>query len=248
MDIHKPKPWHGAREFLKEYAIIVVGVLTALGAEQAVEAIHTAHKAAEAEDLVREEMARNLLFARDLALFAPCHRAEFEGAQRLLLASAPSGQLGTLPHFAFRTRTFTWGQWEGAVASGIAGHFPTERRLIYQRLYLLGDADGGGSLNALQQSRLELAGRLGTLRLPPRQIDIGTREQLLQDARLANFEEGRIEGLASAFATFAEPLRLPAPKVSTRTHPFTPAEVKACLDNVAAETAGLPPLPPLPPA
>jgi hypothetical protein len=30
MDIHKPKPWHGVREFLKEYVIIVVGVLTAL--------------------------------------------------------------------------------------------------------------------------------------------------------------------------------------------------------------------------
>ncbi len=37
MDIHKPKPWYGAREFLKEYVIIVVGVLTALGAEQVVE-------------------------------------------------------------------------------------------------------------------------------------------------------------------------------------------------------------------
>lgn len=32
MDIHKPKPWHGVREFLKEYLIIVVGVLTALAA------------------------------------------------------------------------------------------------------------------------------------------------------------------------------------------------------------------------
>ena len=40
MDIHKPKPWHGAREFLKEYAIIVVGVLTALAGEQAVEGVH----------------------------------------------------------------------------------------------------------------------------------------------------------------------------------------------------------------
>jgi hypothetical protein len=26
MDIHKPKPWPGVREFLKEYAIIVIGV------------------------------------------------------------------------------------------------------------------------------------------------------------------------------------------------------------------------------
>jgi hypothetical protein len=31
MDIHKPKSWHGFREFLKEYAIVVVGVLTAPG-------------------------------------------------------------------------------------------------------------------------------------------------------------------------------------------------------------------------
>jgi hypothetical protein len=33
MDIHKPKPWHGLREFLKEYLIIVVGVMTALAGE-----------------------------------------------------------------------------------------------------------------------------------------------------------------------------------------------------------------------
>jgi len=32
MDMHKPKPWHSVREFLKEYAIVVVGVLTALAA------------------------------------------------------------------------------------------------------------------------------------------------------------------------------------------------------------------------
>ena len=29
MDIHKPKPWHGLREFLKEYLITVVGEKTA---------------------------------------------------------------------------------------------------------------------------------------------------------------------------------------------------------------------------
>jgi hypothetical protein len=35
MDIHKPKPWHGWREFLKEYATLVIGVLTALAFQQA---------------------------------------------------------------------------------------------------------------------------------------------------------------------------------------------------------------------
>ena len=28
MDVHKPKPWHGWREFLKEYGIIVLGVVS----------------------------------------------------------------------------------------------------------------------------------------------------------------------------------------------------------------------------
>ena len=37
MDVHKPKPIRNWREFLKEYAIIVIGVLTALAAEQAAE-------------------------------------------------------------------------------------------------------------------------------------------------------------------------------------------------------------------
>ena len=44
MDIHKPRPWHSFREFLKEYLIIVVGVLTALAAEAGVEALHWRHQ------------------------------------------------------------------------------------------------------------------------------------------------------------------------------------------------------------
>ena len=35
MEIHKPHPVHSWRAFLKEYAIVVLGVATALAAEQA---------------------------------------------------------------------------------------------------------------------------------------------------------------------------------------------------------------------
>lgn len=56
MDIHKPKPWHGLREFLKEYGIIVLGVLTALGLEQAVEAAHRAAEVREAREALHEEI------------------------------------------------------------------------------------------------------------------------------------------------------------------------------------------------
>jgi hypothetical protein len=56
MDIHKPKPWHGVREFLKEYVIIVVGVLTALGAEQAVEWRRVHGEVGEARAALHTEM------------------------------------------------------------------------------------------------------------------------------------------------------------------------------------------------
>jgi hypothetical protein len=60
MDIHKPKPWHGVREFLKEYLIIVVGVLTALAGEQAVEAIHRHEEVAKAREALKLEVRRDL--------------------------------------------------------------------------------------------------------------------------------------------------------------------------------------------
>ena len=60
MDVHKPKPVHTWREFLKEYAIIVLGVATALAGEQAVEKLRDHSRAAEARANIREEIAHNL--------------------------------------------------------------------------------------------------------------------------------------------------------------------------------------------
>jgi len=56
MDIHKPKPWHGWRELLKEVGTIVIGVLIAIAFEQAVEWLHWRHKLADADAAVRFEL------------------------------------------------------------------------------------------------------------------------------------------------------------------------------------------------
>src|SRR3954470_17380569 len=60
MEIHKSKPIHNWREFLKEYVIIVLGVATALAAEQAVEAAHNHERAGQARTTIRAEIARNI--------------------------------------------------------------------------------------------------------------------------------------------------------------------------------------------
>src|ERR1700760_1375539 len=57
MDIHKPKPIHSWREFLKEVGIIVLGVLIALGGEQTVETLSWSGRVREGEAQMRKEIA-----------------------------------------------------------------------------------------------------------------------------------------------------------------------------------------------
>ena len=60
MDIHKPKPWHGWREFLKELGTIILGILIALSLEAVVEALRERQQAGEARANIRQELAENL--------------------------------------------------------------------------------------------------------------------------------------------------------------------------------------------
>jgi hypothetical protein len=60
MDIHLPKPFHNWREFLKEYGIIVLGVLTALGLEQAIEWAHHRSEVREATETLRAQSEDDL--------------------------------------------------------------------------------------------------------------------------------------------------------------------------------------------
>jgi hypothetical protein len=72
MEIHKPKPWHGGRELLKEVGTIVLGVLIALAAEQAVETLHWRHKVAILEGSIRGELSNDLGLASEQKALHPC--------------------------------------------------------------------------------------------------------------------------------------------------------------------------------
>jgi hypothetical protein len=59
MEVHKPKAWRGWREFLKEIGTIVIGVLIAIGAEQAAEALHHRAQVREMSGKLRAESEEN---------------------------------------------------------------------------------------------------------------------------------------------------------------------------------------------
>jgi len=90
MDIHKPKPWHGVREFLKEYVIIVVGVLTALGAEQVAEWLHWREQVALADEALTAEVQVNLNRSYQRIVVAACQRDRLAELRDLLLKPGPA--------------------------------------------------------------------------------------------------------------------------------------------------------------
>jgi hypothetical protein len=131
---HKPKPWHGWREFLREYAIVVVGVLTAAAVGLTVDWLHRRAEVAEARKALRSEIADNAskalvtieqercLGALEAQLIAAGNRGALLGArrpQRALPADIPAPVSST---------------WD-VVKAGAAAHMPFEERVAYSRFY-----------------------------------------------------------------------------------------------------------------
>jgi hypothetical protein len=100
MDIHKPKPWHGVREFLKEYVIIVIGVLTALAAEQGVEWLHWRQQVRTTEERLLPEVQRNLLDLSERVVERPCLAERTANLRDALLQS--DGHWEANPYYQFR--------------------------------------------------------------------------------------------------------------------------------------------------
>jgi hypothetical protein len=84
MHFHLPKPMHGWREFVGEVGIIVLGVLIALGAEQALEGLHDRHVAAQSRRDVREEVATDVGFYRGRLDESSCVAARLADLSKII--------------------------------------------------------------------------------------------------------------------------------------------------------------------
>jgi len=136
MDIHKPKPWHGFREFLKEYLIIVVGVLTALGAEALVENLHERRLSAEAREAVRGEIAADLGWMLRRREEQACidRRLDELGA---VLAEAREGRPYQAPQWVGRPLSVPVSsrRWAATAQAGRASLLRSEEQGTYATLY-----------------------------------------------------------------------------------------------------------------
>jgi hypothetical protein len=129
MEIHKPKPIHNWREFLKEYAIIVLGVATALAAEQAVEALHWHYRVQDAMAAIRLELHDDTApqgYVRGAA--APCYDKQLDAIQAAIEQGRSRAEItGLIARYAPPRRTWSSNAWDSMLASGVAAHLPTDQ-------------------------------------------------------------------------------------------------------------------------
>jgi len=118
MDIHKPKAWHGWREFLKEIGTIVIGVLIALGAEQAVEQLHWSSEVRTARAALAAEMGHSNRHLAYRVAAEPCIARRLDALESIVERTArrdPVPQLGVvIPDIGNALNDSVWANYRAA--------------------------------------------------------------------------------------------------------------------------------------
>ena len=140
MDIHPPKhPIRSPREFLNEVGVIVLGVLIALGAEQAVAKVHEHTESTETRRSVRSEIGADLLLLTIRAASQGCIDRRLDDIGTIL---AHAGDGVPQPHPTWVSRPEFWSlsssNWQAATGAGRAALLPEgeQRRLgLYYNIF-----------------------------------------------------------------------------------------------------------------
>lgn len=136
MHFHVPKPLHGWREFVGEVAIIVLGVLIALGAEAAVQSIEWRHKVGAAVADMNNELGSGdgpEAYER-LALHA-CVAAHLERLRASVEQGDRAESRKLIDQFWLPNRTWDSLARDAANTADVAAHMPHERMLQYRIAY-----------------------------------------------------------------------------------------------------------------
>jgi hypothetical protein len=136
MDVHKPKLLHNWRELLKEWGIIVLGVLTALFAEQAVQSFEWHQKVDAAIADMDNELTRGngpQAYAR-LAMH-DCVAARLDDMRNAVERGDRAQSRKLIDSFWLPKRTWDSLARESATASDIASHMPHDRMFQYRIAY-----------------------------------------------------------------------------------------------------------------
>jgi len=133
IETHQEKPIHGWADFLKEVGTIVLGVLIALAAEQAVDAWTWHKEVAIVEDSLNDELSDSIFAAEERIKITDCQRRTLDALDDLADRSGGTLVIRNTP--VSRNRVWGSAAWDAAVASGTLAHMPHDTRNTYSELY-----------------------------------------------------------------------------------------------------------------
>jgi len=131
MEVHA-KSVHSWRELLSEIGVIVIGVIIALAAEQAVEAVHWHHKVADAQEAMGRELSSDLAYAAGQMAMKNCAAKYFdrmEGAIRDRSQDKVRALAAMTPPFG--PHAWVAESWTAAIGSEIPDHISREKLASY---------------------------------------------------------------------------------------------------------------------
>ena len=139
MHFHLPKPLHGWRAFVGEVAIIVIGVLIALSAEQVVERWAWNQKVSAAEQEMHREMfwddAPEMI---QRASIQPCIDAQLDAIRAAAESGRPRDEVaGLVDRLYLPFVTFDNIAHQNATASDVSTHMPKARVDLWTQAYAM---------------------------------------------------------------------------------------------------------------
>ena len=184
MDVHKPKLVENWRELFKEWGIIVLGVLTALLAEQAVQSIEWHHKVRAAIADMNNELGSGdgpQAYVR-LAMH-DCVADRLDNLRSAVEQGNRARSIELIDTIWLPERTYDSLAREAATASDVASHMPHERMLQYRIIYeVIPDMDRLSDREIVDLARLRALPRSGgMLETPEKLAAIGAIEALRVD-------------------------------------------------------------------
>lgn len=212
MHFHLPKPLHGWRAFVGEVGIIVLGVLLALAAQQAVEDWQWHRKADQAIGLLRKEIGSEYFEATEATLTAPCVDRQLEALEQKL--SSPDAHYTPAPSYpglfgdvTFRAPNRVWSDdaWRSVVSEGVAEHLPGHLRLQLGRFYSQVDfMRNDNRATALISWRMRALAR-------PIQPDAATRTSLIEDLEQTRGHIAELAFVGNEIIGLADEMKLAPP-------------------------------------
>lgn len=229
-------PSMGWRAFSSEIVIVAIGVVIALGANEAVQQWSWNRKVADAEIRLKGDMDMAFFFSAEQRVTRPCVDAQLAALTDRLLQSGDTLDPATIHvtdghRYVVRMprRPYGFPVWDALVADGTASRFPPERQAMYGRINDTMLQARTGQF----ESSVRLAGRLLAMGHPV-PLDASARRDFLID-----IEETRWRNSADAF-TSAQRMRAVAETAGAPAEPDVEAFLTGSGTVAFCQAQGLP--------